>query len=109
MAYSIILNDGTKLTNLEVNGNNFVSVNKIDESIFENNLSVVTISNGETEWTYNDLVFIQQQKIGDKWYLALTEKTPQEKIAELITTNSDNVTDLQLALAEIYELMLGGV
>lgn len=108
--YTITLADGTKLANLSMNGSNYVSVDKIDESIFtKENLSAVTISDGEKEETYSNLIFIQQMEWTDgTYYLAFREKTMQEKILEEITENADSVTDIQEALAEIYEAVIGG-
>ena len=42
--YKIILGDGTEISNLKLNGNNFISTEKIEESVFADNCSPVTIS-----------------------------------------------------------------
>lgn len=39
MSYTITLADGQKISNLEMNGNNFVSEERVDESIFDGNYS----------------------------------------------------------------------
>ena len=43
----------------------------------------------------------------------LGEKTAQEKAMErlnkLMSSSMDSITDVQMALAEVYELILGGV
>lgn len=102
MAYTITLADGSQLTGLSKNGDNFVSETKVDESIFTDNLSTMTVSDGETEETFTDMVFIQQMEWADgTFYLAFREKTEQEKA-------DDSLTDIQMALAEVYELILGG-
>lgn len=41
--YTIVLSDGTELTGLTLNGNNFVSQEPIDPDIFKYNTSPVTI------------------------------------------------------------------
>lgn len=110
MQYTITLADGQKLTGLDKNGDNFVSKTKVDESIFENNLSTMTVSDGETEQTYTDIVFIQQMKWSDgTYYLAFREQTQQEKVLAAIAENNDSLTDVQVALAEVYEMILGGM
>lgn len=98
--YTIELADGTKLTNLDMNGSNYVSKKKVDESIFtEEALAKVTISDGETEDTYENLIFIQQMKWSDgTYYLAFRGQTAEEKAAQ-------SVTDIQLALAELYDML----
>lgn len=114
MQYTITLADGRKLTSLGMNGNNFVSPEKVDESIFKDNLSIMTVSDGETETVYHNAELIQQQKWADgSWYLAFREKTAQELAMETLNKitadNTSSVTDLQMALTEVYELILKGV
>ena len=98
MTYTITLADGTKLTNLSVNGNNYVSKEKIDEAVFKNNLTKITISDGEKETTMHYVEFVSQVEINNEWYLCFRE----------ISENERAITDLQVAIAEIYELTLGG-
>lgn len=114
MQYTITLADGRKLTGLGKNGDNFVSAKKVDETIFKDNLSVMTVSDGETETVYHIAELIQQQKWFDgSWYLAFRELSPQEQamaaLNKAVAENADSMTDLQMALAEVYEMMLGGV
>ena len=45
--YKITLADGTELSNLTMNGNNFISEATIDPGIFQSNCSPVVISDGE--------------------------------------------------------------
>ena len=107
--YTITLADGKKLTGLDMNGTNYVSKEKVDETIFKDNLSTMRVSDGETETTYTDMVFIQQMEWPDgTFYLAFREKTKEEKLAAAIAANASSVTDVQVALAEVYEMILGG-
>ena len=108
--YTITLADGTKIKNLDMNGTNYVSKKKIDESIFtETNLKTVTISDGETEETYSDWEFTQQMEWEDgTFYLAFHEKTEQEKLIDTIKSSSSSITDIQEALTELYEMIIGG-
>ena len=97
--YTITLADGKKLENLDKNGNNYVSKTKIDESIFKNNLSKVTVSDGKTETTYENVEFVQQMPWSDgTWYLVFRVVSGAEK----------SITDIQMALADVYEMILGG-
>ena len=79
MQYTITLADGRKLTGLDKNGDNFVSTEKVDESIFENNLSTMTVSDGETEETFKDMVFIQQMEWADGTFYLRSVKRPNRK------------------------------
>lgn len=98
MQYTIKLADGRELTGLTKNGDNYVNKEKVDETIFADNLATMTVSDGETETTYKNVEFIQQMEFPDGFYLCFRELTE----AEL------TVTDLQKALAEVYELIVGG-
>lgn len=99
MQYTITLADGKKLTGLTKNGDNYVSKKKVDESIFTDNLTTMTVSDGETETAYHNVELIQQMEFPDGFYLCFRELTE----AELVTTG------LQEALAEVYELIVGGM
>ena len=97
--YTITLADGKKLESLDKNGDNYISKTKVDESIFKNNLSKVTISDGETETTYENVEFVQQMQWTDgTWYLVFRVVSGAEK----------SITDIQMALADMYEMILGG-
>ena len=109
--YQITLHDGTVLDELELNGNNFISEKVIDDSVFSGNLDTVTISNGETTETYTDMKLLSNRVDGGKSWFVLGEKTAQEKAMERLvaslSVNAESITDVQLALAELYEMILG--
>lgn len=98
--YTITLATGEKLTNLGLNGNNFISKKKIDESIFTDEaMAEITISDGETTETHKNWVFIQQQKWFDGSYYFILG--PQDStVAKFL--------EIEEALAEVYESLLGG-
>ena len=106
--YTIILADGQSITDLKLNGTNYVSKNKIDEKIFEHNLSTMTISDGKTEIIYKDMTFVQQMEINGEFYLAFRSKTKDERLTETIINNSNSITDIQLALADVFETVQKG-
>ena len=106
--YTITLTDGQKIEQLGLNGTNYVSGTKVDESIFKENLKTMTISDGKVETTYHDMVFVQQMEYEGKFYLAFREKEPEEILEEQLKQSQQNVTDLQMALADVYELIIGG-
>ena len=110
--YKITLHDGTVLDELELNGNNFISEKVIDDSVFSGNLDTVTISNGETTETYTDMKLLSNRVDGGKSWFVLGEKTAQEKAMERLvaslSVNAESITDVQLALAELYEMIIGG-
>ena len=111
--YTITLNDGTKLENLELNGNNYIAEGVIEDSVFEGNLDTVTVTDGKTTETFTDMRLMSNRVVEGKSWFVLGEKTAQQKAMErlntLLASNADSITDVQVALAEVYELILGGM
>lgn len=80
----LILADGTELKRFKQNGNNYVSKTEVDVSVFEDNLSTLTIVDGDTQMVMHHAELIQQVQYADGWYLCFREKTEQEmRYAEL--------------------------
>ena len=69
--YKITLGDGTEISNLKLNGNNFISTEKIEESAFVDNCSPVTISDGITETVHPNMELVQivEQVPGEYWFV----------------------------------------
>lgn len=81
--YEITLADDTVISNLKLNGNNFVSTTEITEDMFYDNLSSVTVTNtttGEvTEYGAMELVQIATYDFDPgKYYFILREITQKE-------------------------------
>lgn len=93
--YIITLSDGTELKNLELNGNNFISTDLIEDTIFENNLETVTISNGESTVIYEDMTLIANRVFDDKSWFILAEKTPQQKKEETLLKRISGIEQLR--------------
>lgn len=72
------LTDGTVIDNLTLNGNNFVSQVEVSEDIFSDNVSEVTIEDGERTYTLNNCVVEYVRQYPDGWYIFLRELTPDE-------------------------------
>ncbi len=100
--FTLTLADGTTLENLGLNGNNFVSQTKVDESIFKDNLATLTVFDGETETVYHNAELVQQQEWPDgTWYLVFRERTPQEiAMAALLGTATQPSTEERLSAME---------
>lgn len=80
--YTITLADGTKLKNLELNGNNYIAKEVIDDSVFAGNLAAVTITDGKSTESYTDMVLISNRvENGHSWFI-LGEPNLQEKAIE---------------------------
>lgn len=97
--YTITLRDGTKIENLELNGNNYVSPMQINESLFTTeNLSRVIVNDGETETVYENMKFIQQVKYADGYYFILAEMTENDKLLKAMEENSQSINDILVAI-----------
>lgn len=106
--YKITLADGTTLENLVLNGNNYISPTAVDDAVFTGNMATVTITNledGTTEQIEDGVLLSNIVRDGKSW-LVLGEKSAEEKRQETIDST---FTDLQMALAEVYEMMIGGM
>ena len=73
--------NGTKIDNLELNGNNFVSQLEITEDMFIGNLDVVTISDVKTEKVMHNAELVQIAHYTDGWYFILREIPESEQAA----------------------------
>ena len=93
--YTIKLNDEIIITNLILNGNNFISDEIILDDVFENNLKKVEISDGKSTQIYNDMVLVANRVIDGKSWFILAEKTPEQKEKEEF---ENNIADIYATL-----------
>lgn len=94
--YTITLHDGTKLENLELNGNNFIAEGVVEDSVFTDNLATVVITDGTTTNNYTDMALvINRVEKGRSWFV-LREKTEQEKTEE---ARDREIKELRQAMA----------
>lgn len=77
--FKITLADGTVLEDLGLNGNNYVSKNKLTEDVFADNLSSITIegSDGSIEELEN-LELVQIHRYGKEYWFVLRQLSQQE-------------------------------
>lgn len=85
--YKVVLADGTELTGLTCNGNNFISSKPIERSTFENNMSPVIISSGNDNELHDSMDLVHLTVMEDKTWFALRDLTVSELAA--IKTRSD--------------------
>ena len=77
--YTLILANGTKIENLGLNGNNFVSNSEIDLAVFEGNLDTLTIyKDDKIVQIMNNVEVIQQAHYDDGWYICFRELSYRE-------------------------------
>lgn len=88
-SFKITLSDGTKLENLKLSGNNYISKTKITEDDFKGKLSKVIIEN-ETNKTiekYEHMELVQIVHYENGYYFILRELSKDE--LEKIKTRGD--------------------
>jgi hypothetical protein len=104
--YTITLTDGTKLKNLKAKGKGYLSPEILSDEIFENNLSKVTISNGNGSKpkVYTDMSLISNSKRGGKSWFVLKEKPPQKECCFDNAINQINM--IEHALNEVYAILV---
>lgn len=100
---TITLSDGTVLNNLEQNGNNFITAQNITEDFFTGKLSAVTVDydNGYSEELSDCALYHCEKDDNGKTWFVIGEKTERMK-------QEDRNTELELALTELYEMIIGG-
>ncbi len=106
--YKITLADGTTLENLVLNGNNFIAQTAVNDAVFADNMATVTITDtesGSTEQIEDGVLLSNIVRDGCSW-IVLGQKSAEEKRLEAM---DDTFTDLQMALAEVYEMLIGGM
>lgn len=96
--YQITLKDGTVIKDLELNGNNFISKIEITESMFTDNLEIVTISDGTNESVQQNMKLVQISNMNGEYWFVLTTKSNQE-------VEND---ELKKRLADLTEIVLLG-
>ena len=94
--YTITLADGTKLKNLELNGNNYIAEGVIEDSVFEGNLDTVTITDGETTETFTDMRLMSNIVRDDRSWFVLGEKSAQQKKEEAM---AKQMAEMQKAMS----------
>ena len=85
--YTITLSDGTKLKDLSLNGNNFVSKTKVTEDLFAFNLSPVMINDEEHE----QMELVQIQEHEDGYYIVLRDVTDAEIAAAKVRADIEYI------------------
>lgn len=76
--YTVILEDGKRLTNLRMNGNNYITSEKISKSIFENNCSSITVDDGESTMEFTNMELVHVTEMPDGYWFAFRELSKDE-------------------------------
>lgn len=104
--FKIDLADGSSITNLELNGNNFISTKKITEDqLSDDKLTKVTItgSDGSVQNLENQTL-VQITKDGGKYWFVIRQLSEAEALKAQLNTANDAVAEL----SEIVASLMGG-
>ena len=87
-----------------MNGTEYEADRILDDTIFsDENLSAVSIDDGEAV----KMILIHRYDRGNVTHFALREENATEKAAEAMVALEKEITNSQIALAEVYELIIG--
>lgn len=98
--HTITLADGTQLKNLELNGNNYIAEGVIEDSVFEGNLDTVTISDGETTETFENMCLMSNLVREGRSWIVIGEKTQQQMQEERLAVLEDALDMLLSGVTE---------
>ncbi len=104
--YKITVNGDRVFDDFTLNGNNYIAEEVIDNDAFEGLKSVVILNKetGETE-EINDAVLLANNVFDGVSWLVFGQKSAEQKEIE---EQRQTIIDLELALTEVYEMILGG-
>ena len=76
--YKITLADGSTIDNLKLNGNNFISEESIDPTIFKGNCSPVVINDGFNDELHNHMELVQITEVNGEYWFVLRDISLEE-------------------------------
>lgn len=104
--YNIVFSDKTELTNLSLNGNNFISGQVIpDEAFSESNLTHVIIRSENGFQEFHDMFLVANRVIDGKSWFVIAEKTDEMKRADCIAALEAQNEALLECLLEMSEIV----
>lgn len=107
--YMITLSDGSRIEDLHLNGNNFISGAELEEKDFIGKLSTVTIEGSDQSiQTLNNAELVQITKENDGWWFILREIPEEEQFRKSILKNESDLQDLAEALDILTTIILEG-
>lgn len=100
-SYTVTLSDGTKIENLTLNGNNFISSVAVSESQFDGKLRGVTITDSDgVEEKHEDMFLVQVTHPSDtEWWFILADKSEDQIKQEQLGKSIASLTDMVMSLS----------
>lgn len=99
--YTVTLSDGSKLENLTLNGNNFISTTAVTEGQFTGKLKGVTITDSDgKEEKHENMFLVQVSHPSDQeWWFILADKTASQIKQEQFEQSIASLTDMMMSLS----------
>lgn len=99
--YTVTLSDGTKIENLTLNGNNFISTTAVTEDQFDGKLKSVTITDSEGgEEKHENMLLVQVSHPAEsEWWFILADKTEEQIKQEQLEQSIASLTDMMMSLS----------
>ena len=99
--YTVTLSDGTKIENLTLNGNNFISTVAVEEIQFDGKLKGVTITDSDgVEEKHENMFLVQVTHPSDsEWWFILADKTASQIKQEQFEQSIASLTDMMMSLS----------
>lgn len=99
--YTVTLSDGSKLENLTLNGNNFISTTAVEASQFDGKLKSVTITDSDgKEEKHENMVLVQVTHPSDgEWWFILADKSKDQIKQAQLEQSIASLTDMMIELS----------
>lgn len=105
-------NGSFKVEGLSMNGTNYVSETEVDTKDWPATFKFTAKDEeGNITESHDHAKLLQQVSYewdSGKWYLAFGEVSEQELLKEQLAAMKEATTNTELALCEVYEMLLGG-
>ena len=96
----LILADGQVIDNLDADGTWLISDKEIDRHIFDNNMSTVTVVDGDRNNVFKDQMITAFEVVDGRWWFGFSSR-PLEDDTDLMLVDLDyRLTLLELGVTE---------
>lgn len=97
--WEVTLADGSKISSLTLNGNNFISDTELTPEMFDGKLSKITATDGDNTLEWNNAELVQITHPDSRWWFILreipesevTKAKTEKRLTSLESTNEDIV------------------
>lgn len=95
LIYTMTLADGTVISQLKKNGDNYISSEKLTEDMFQGNLSEVTVESEEGKETHSNMDLVQITTMNGEYWFVLRPLSDIEMQMSMMESNIDFLAMMQ--------------